>query len=446
MDILQLLPRDIYDALVIANAPSSLNAFATLADITGPPIVYPLDDVINDLNTPPGGPTTGDRYIVGPAPTGAWVGNANNIAEWDGAAWIYTVVITDNTVYVTADGQTKRFNGTSWVPYPGTAVLIGGNNVGTNMVIGPRNGGFQLRLRVGTGIVARFGSSNTVFAHQLFIGTSNVGSQNLNPSATLEVTKRISGSINGGFLMPRLTEAERNAFVVSATSPATGLLYYQTDNTPGFYYNSGTPAAPVWTRLSSGTEDLAATLVAGNITGGTNIAMSSGDSIQAVSGGGYLNLREGVDNKIFLVNDGGGFTKEGLWIENDYASIFTSGFASVVEIDDTIGGGNNVLSIIGSNNIELKATSGFQAFFTGGGERMRVLANGQVSIGTATPNASAKLEVTSTTQGFLLTAMTSAQASAITPVNGLFVTVSDTDATFTAIGTWCYQNGVWTQI
>jgi trimeric autotransporter adhesin len=45
-----------------------------------------------------------------------------------------------------------------------------------------------------------------------------------------------------GILVPRMTQAQRNAI----GSPATGLMIYQTDNTPGFYYNAGTPAAKVW--------------------------------------------------------------------------------------------------------------------------------------------------------------------------------------------------------
>jgi hypothetical protein len=39
--------------------------------------------------------------------------------------------------------------------------------------------------------------------------------------------------------------AQRNLIA----SPATGLMVYQTDNTQGFYYNSGTPAAPSWLRM-----------------------------------------------------------------------------------------------------------------------------------------------------------------------------------------------------
>lgn len=60
-------------------------------------------------------------------------------------------------------------------------------------------------------------------------------------SAVLE-----ANSDDQGMLAPRLTLAQRNAIVL----PATSLLIFQTDNTPGYYYNSGTPAFPVWERLT----------------------------------------------------------------------------------------------------------------------------------------------------------------------------------------------------
>ncbi|MFH1120700.1 MAG: hypothetical protein V1775_12835 [Bacteroidota bacterium] len=56
-------------------------------------------------------------------------------------------------------------------------------------------------------------------------------------------------STNKGILLPRLTLTERDAIV----NPATGLMIYQTDNSSGFYYNSGTNASPSWVMNSSGT-------------------------------------------------------------------------------------------------------------------------------------------------------------------------------------------------
>ena len=49
----------------------------------------------------------------------------------------------------------------------------------------------------------------------------------------------------------------------------------------------------------------------------------------------------------------------------------------------------------------------------------------QHGIGTATPNSSAALEISSTTKGFLPPRMTMAQRDAITPVEGLIVYIAE---------------------
>ena len=46
-----------------------------------------VDEVFVD--TPPVGPATGYRVIVGDSPTGAFATHAGEIAEWDGAAWVF---------------------------------------------------------------------------------------------------------------------------------------------------------------------------------------------------------------------------------------------------------------------------------------------------------------------------------------------------------------------
>ena len=59
----------------------------------------------------------------------------------------------------------------------------------------------------------------------------NADGSSPNSSAMLDVQ-----SSDKGMLIPRMTEAERDAIA----SPATGLLIYQTDETNGFYYYDGT--------------------------------------------------------------------------------------------------------------------------------------------------------------------------------------------------------------
>lgn len=74
-------------------------------------------------------------------------------------------------------------------------------------------------------------------------------------------------------------------------------------------------------------------------------------------------------------------------------------------------------------------------------------ATSNVGIGTTTPDASAKLEVSSTTSGFLPPRMTATQASAIsTPAQGLLLFVTDTDGTFTSVGWWGYNGATWEKL
>ena len=61
-------------------------------------------------------------------------------------------------------------------------------------------------------------------------GAAGIGTTLPNGSSLLEVN-----STTKGVLLPRMTLLQRNAIV----SPATGLLIYQTDNTPGYYYYYG---------------------------------------------------------------------------------------------------------------------------------------------------------------------------------------------------------------
>ncbi|HEY1113839.1 MAG TPA: tail fiber domain-containing protein [Chitinophagaceae bacterium] len=70
-----------------------------------------------------------------------------------------------------------------------------------------------------------------------------IGTNNPDQSAVLELV-----SNGGGFLTPRMPKQFRD-FI---PDPPTGLLIYQTDESPGFYYNSGTSINKVWTPLLGG--------------------------------------------------------------------------------------------------------------------------------------------------------------------------------------------------
>ena len=65
----------------------------------------------------------------------------------------------------------------------------------------------------------------TISFSQIGIGTTSPDA-----SSALDLS-----SINSGLLIPRMIESERDAI----QDPATGLMVYQTNNTPGFYYYDG---------------------------------------------------------------------------------------------------------------------------------------------------------------------------------------------------------------
>jgi hypothetical protein len=77
--------------------------------------------------------------------------------------------------------------------------------------------------------------------NNLYNDGSNVmiGTTNIESSSAFTVS-----SANQGFLMPRMTQTERDAI----SNPATGLLVFQTDNNPGFYYFDGS----IWVVIGAG--------------------------------------------------------------------------------------------------------------------------------------------------------------------------------------------------
>lgn len=78
---------------------------------------------------------------------------------------------------------------------------------------------------------------STAVLAQVAINTDGSAPDN---SAMLDVK-----SESKGVLVPRMTLAQRDAI----TAPATGLIIYQTDNMPGYYYNGGTSGSPTWEKV-----------------------------------------------------------------------------------------------------------------------------------------------------------------------------------------------------
>lgn len=161
-----------------------------------------------DGTTVPDGGNYSLTFKLWDAETGGntvWMETKTNVSIIGG---LYDVVLGDGAVVLSAPFDRPYFLGVSI-----------GNGSGEEFIPRPR-------LTSAPYALSLLGTSN------IFPSAGSVGVNTLNPhsSAILEMQ-----STTRGLLTPRMNQASRDAIA----SPATGLLIYQTDNTPGFYYYTG---------------------------------------------------------------------------------------------------------------------------------------------------------------------------------------------------------------
>jgi hypothetical protein len=269
------------------------------------------------------------------------------------------------------------------------------------------------------------------------LGQVGIGTSTPDNTAALELS-----ATDKGFLPPRMTAAQRAAI----STPAVGLMVYQTDGTAGLYVNTSTgwlqhalwysnyvtnPSQFLWTRPTG-----VSTSSYHNIGIGTNAlnALTHGDqniaigssALQANSTGSY-NTAIGVSALTSTTNStfstaigrfagsnatGSNNTFLGSMSNMGAVSTLTNatavGYGALVSTDNTIQLGNtDVTQINTSGSIN---TTG------------NITSSGSVGVGTTSPNSAAALEVSSTSKALLLPRMTTVQRDAIgSPVAGLIL-------------------------
>lgn len=127
---------------------------------------------------------------------------------------------------------------------------------------------------------------STIIYAQVGVGTSTP-----NSTAALDIV-----STTKGLLIPRMLQAQKNAI----TSPATGLMVYQTDETAGFYFYNGS----AWTKIdgvtgilpvANGGTGLSTTpangqIDIGNGTGFTRGTLTAGTGITVTNTSGAITI------------------------------------------------------------------------------------------------------------------------------------------------------------
>lgn len=275
---------------------------------------------------------------------------------------------------------------------------------------------------------------------QLFSQAVGIGTNTPHVSAQLDVT-----STTKGVLFPRMTLAQRNAIA----SPTAGLMIYQTDNTPGFYFFDGT----LWLAVNAGGTNLWSLngtsiyntngqnvgigtnnptarleLVGSMILSQGSMLLSQGSPLilkdDAASNSTSIQFRNSTATSQFSLNHLGG-TLDVLWLESPAHSIdlvmaangrvgigtlvpsvkfHVLGSGEVLRVDGTdpqiglaqagvlkgvlrLGGNDIVIGSPASND------TGRVIFRINGGDRMMLHPDGRVSIGTAFPATGYSLSV-----------------------------------------------------
>jgi len=290
------------------------------------------------------------------------------------------------------------------------------------------------------------------------VGSVGIGVVSPSPSAIVEMS-----STTKGFLMPRMTSAQRSGI----GAPVEGLMVWDTTTQSMHMYNGS-----VW-------HDSAAGGPSGSFNGDGSLPMtgqfraaaSSGSASPAISFDGDTDtgMFSPSPNKIgFSVNGlqevaisaASGSHMPVLTFKGDYGTGFTTSVSPSASIDLIVS--NQLIAEFSHQGIAVSSSNagphysfvsdhdsgmssygyGELGFATNNIERVRLRGNGSLQItpsGIASGSASsAALEINSTTQGLLLPRMTSGQRTGIgAPVEGLIVWDTTTQSLHT------YNGSVW---
>lgn len=136
----------------------------------------------------------------------------------------------------------------------------------------------------------------------LALAQVGIGTTTPDSSAALEIA-----STSSGVLIPRMTLTERNLIPVSAARE--GLLIYQTNNSPGFYYYTGVAWVPfgsssVYTFTNGLSETAGQVKLGGDLVNDTNVTLGFYDMNFVVTSFGDFNLQKSGENRFIFDNYG----------------------------------------------------------------------------------------------------------------------------------------------
>lgn len=145
------------------------------------------------LASPPATPSDGDRYIVGPSPTGSWSGKAGQIAAWQDGAWMFYAAKAGWLAWVAGENALYAFDGTGWTGYPPPG---GGGGGATSLSVANRTA-TTLDVASDTGADATLPAATTALAG-LLVAADKAKLDGIEAGATADMTgAEIAAALDG---------------------------------------------------------------------------------------------------------------------------------------------------------------------------------------------------------------------------------------------------------
>lgn len=377
-----------------------------------------------------------DMVIRFPVSQGTWVGSASHMV---GSVQNTSINVEGVLLYDSTAKTIRLCNGTSWL------------DLGAGGGTGASSAGASGYLQLSDGAGA-FTTSGTTAGQQLFWDNTNkrlgIGTATPSASALLDLA-----STSQGLLPPRMTTTQRDAIA----TPAAGLVIYNTTTNKLNFYDGTAWASSAGGTASGGAgyvqlSDGAGSLSNSGSTAGQQLFWDNtnkrlGIGTDTPNASSLLDLSSTI--KGFLPPRMNSIQRDAIPAPAAGLVIYNTTTSKLNVYDGTAWAGSAGASASGGSGY-VQLSDGAGNFTTS--SSAPAIIQGSVGIGTASPAASAQLELASTTSGFLPPRMTTAQRDAISsPATGLVVFNSTTaqlevfdGASWLGVGSSCTNiyNGV----